>query len=124
MNRVSGRIVVKETGAGIPDLLVAFFDLDPHSRAEEDLNPLAVEPGTDRGHGIVGSRLGSVLTNADGSFAFEYDDEAFRSGNAERRPDLTLMVTAPEDPEERADPKILHASHGVRQNAGQIETYF
>jgi hypothetical protein len=125
MNGVSGRIVVKETGAGIPDLVVAVFDLDPHSSPEEKFESVPVDSGPEKWRKIAGNRLGSVLTRADGTFLLEYDENAFRTGDEEKRPDLTLMVTAPEEPtREHTPPIILYASNGVRQNAGRNEAYF
>lgn len=57
MNKISGRVVLRESGVGIPDVLVVIYDLDPKTKPEED-----IEPPSD------GDRLGSVLTGTDGSF--------------------------------------------------------
>src|SRR5262245_18640532 len=56
-NKISGRVVLKESGAGIPDLLVVIHDVDPGTRPEELID--APEDG---------DRIGSVLTAADGRF--------------------------------------------------------
>lgn len=58
MNVVSGRVVVKESGVGVPDLLVVVYDVDPGTRSEDEAD--------DRGGGI-GDRLGSRLTDAAGT---------------------------------------------------------
>ena len=35
MNHLGGRVVLKETGVGIPDLLVVIYDVDPGTTPEE-----------------------------------------------------------------------------------------
>jgi len=35
MNKVSGKIMLKESGVGIPDLLVILFNIDPKTQPEE-----------------------------------------------------------------------------------------
>ena len=35
MNVINGRVVLKESGVGIPDLLVVVYDVDPNTRSEE-----------------------------------------------------------------------------------------
>src|SRR5689334_24866735 len=97
MNTISGRVVLKETGIGIPDLLVVIHDMDPGTKPEESI------PGTSMGAVVVptannsapniGDRLGSRLTGANGAFEFNYDDVEFQIRNPdEKRPDLLLLV--------------------------------
>lgn len=57
MNRISGRVVVRESGVGIPDLLVESLSVDA-----------AIETS-------MKNRFRAVLTKADGSFdLLSYDD--------------------------------------------------
>ncbi len=51
-----------------------------------------------RGKVLVQETLGSVATDAGGAFDLDYSDEAFREGEerAGDRPDLVLVVSAPE----------------------------
>ena len=121
MNRVNGKIVVAESGAGIPDLLVSAYDVDG------DLFPSAV--ADDSGEAwkkSIKSRLGSGLTTTDGTFALEYEDSAFQvsdhNSDRKRRPDLILTVAAPEEAGKAYD-NILHVSRDVRRNAAEVETY-
>jgi hypothetical protein len=127
MNTVAGRIVVKESGVGIPDLIVVLFDVDPTS-AREELIPGAEAPPMERVERAERSpgvdRLASVLTDANGAFEVTFDDAEFRIGTPEeRRPDLDLLVLAPEEPRKKFEERILYSSVGIRQNAGRVETY-
>ena len=125
-NRISGRIVLKETGVGIPDLLVVMYDLDPGTRSEEGLeapaSPTSILVPTPQA--LLGDRLGSVLSGADGSWALAYQDAEFRIlNNTEKRPDLQLMVLAPEDADAEAPPTVLFSSKLMRLNSGRLEAY-
>ena len=136
MNQVNGKVLLRETGVGIPDLLIEVYDVDadtaPHdlvggmryaavgaSRTtliEERIGPVGDRPPADR--------LGSVLTDATGSFTLPYDDGDFRRRNAdELRPDLVVVVRAPEGGGEPTDSPILHISQDIRYDAGTTETY-
>lgn len=129
MNTILGKVVLKETGLGVPDLLVVIFDIDPNTQPEEarasgvTIAVPSVIPQADR--------LGSVLTERNpaqpernGSFSLTYEDEEFRIRNAdEKRPDLLLMVFAPEEPGQDPSAQILFTSPVLRQNAGRTESY-
>ncbi|HEY1338352.1 MAG TPA: hypothetical protein VGF59_12615, partial [Bryobacteraceae bacterium] len=123
MNTISGRVVLKDSGAGIPDLLVVIYDVDPLTKPEEQI--------PDSGGGAPppenlagGDRIGSVLTGRDGSFALSYDDSELRVRDPkELRPDLVLQVHAPEEPDQPVDARVLFVSRTVRQNAGKTEQY-
>lgn len=121
MNRISGRVVLKESGAGVPDVLVVIYDLDPGTKTEESIAStasLAVPPESLSG----GDRLGSVLTARDGSFELSYEDSEFQIRNSnERRPDLVLQVLGPEEPGQAVEARVLYVSRTVRQNAGKTE---
>src|SRR6266704_3560797 len=125
-NTISGRVVEKETGFGIPSLLVVVFDIDPNTRPEEEIVATPGAPATATATQLVamGDRLGSVLTGSDGAFQLSYDDADYRVRNPdEQRPDLMLLVTGPEDAEGDQAPDRILAATSVRQNAGRIEQY-
>lgn len=126
-NAIRGRVVVKETGAGIPDLLVVLFDVDLDSERED----LPKERYEDEGHEgdaapnvtePLGDRIGSRVTDGEGSFQFSFKDEEFRiRDDLEVRPDLYVVVTAPE--EVGVVPQVLYRSAQARQNAGRREEF-
>ena len=128
MNRVFGRVLVKETGVGIPDLVVALSDYDPGQQLTlTHLDWTALESAWLDG---LGDRIGSVLTDTNGNFEFKFEDEAFQLGDQESRPDLLLIVVAPEDSQSADQPvplppqqRILHFSNIPRQDAGLTEAY-
>jgi hypothetical protein len=120
-NRVSGKVLLKETGVGIPDLLVVIYDLDPGTRPEEEFggrDPDGVIPSPPH----LGDRLGSILTATDGSWSLEYQDREFRILNEqEKRPDLQLMVLGPEDADSNEPAMVLFSSKITRVNSGRLE---
>ena len=68
MSVVSGRVVLKETGVGIPDVLVVVYDADPGTVGEDTPAPT---PSTSAGVAAAssdaqgpGDRIGSRLTDA------------------------------------------------------------
>jgi hypothetical protein len=112
-NHIRGKILQKETGRGIRDLLVVVFDIDPATKPEEVIDNIPMPPG---------DRIGSVLTGADGSFEIDYDDTDFRVRNeSEQRPDLQLAILAPSDNGSQGD--AILATTPVRQNAGRSEQF-
>jgi hypothetical protein len=82
--RVSGRVLVRETGTGVSDVVVAAFD----RRSERPLD-------VDRRVALreVGAALGSTLTDAAGRFELVIE----RRPNEARPLELVLAVLAPED---------------------------
>jgi hypothetical protein len=126
VNSISGKVVLKESGIGIPDLVVAIYDLDPGTKPEEEIGtpagpisatsqPFATQP--------AGDSLGSVQLNKDGTFRLTFDDAEFRIRKPdERRPDLLLMILAPEDADSETPPKVLFSSKLLRQNSGRTES--
>ena len=125
-NSISGKIVLKETGIGIPDLLVVIYDLDPGARPEEEFSAPASPTGIALPpvNPLLGDRLGSVLSGQDGSWCLGYEDAEFRVLNpAEKRPDLQLMVLAPEDADSEKPPVVLFSSKLMRMNSGRMEAY-
>lgn len=125
MNNISGKVIHKETDIGIPDLLVVIHDIDPNTSPEESLaegTVIGTAPAAQRT--TLGDRLGSRLTDRLGAFHFSYNDEEFRIRNAdEKRPDLLLLVVAPEEPGVDFASRVLYTSGEIRQNAGRTEQY-
>ena len=118
MNKVTGKILLQETGIGIPNLIVTIYDVDINTVPKDILQSHHAKV-VNSWEKLEGDRLGSILTEADGSFLLEYDDKEFN----ETRPDLLLFVTAPEAPESNGCSPMLHVSCGIRQNAGRLESY-
>jgi hypothetical protein len=131
-NTITGRIVHKESGISLPDLLVVIYDLDPNTRPEKVFdssgsNNDASIPLTNMSPAV---RLSSVLSSGDdmsgrgsGHFNLQFDDSEYRIQNpAEKRSDLLLMVIGPEDSDSHTT--ILFRSKYLRQNSGRIESYF
>jgi hypothetical protein len=123
LNKISGRLVLKESGAGIPDLLVVVYDVDPDTRPEETMPPMpgsAPPPGSQGD----GDRLGGVLTKGNGEFELSFEDAEFQTRNAqEKRPDLLLSVWGPEEPGVEPSTRLLYTSTALRQGAGRTEEY-
>lgn len=123
MKRISGYVLVKETNVGIPNLLVAAYDFDKRLDVTIARDGPSAQLSREQGR-----RIGSVLTNQDGSFVLTSEDLEFQ-GN-ESRPDLVLIVFAPEDilspdqpsplPPER---RILYISAVSRSEAGAEEAF-
>ena len=122
MKQISGYVLVKETDSGVPNLVVTAYD------TEKSIQEIIGTSGASRSLGNFGRRIGSVLTNQDGKFILKSEDLEF-PGN-EARPDLLLIIFAPEDiqsmnvpyplpPEER----ILYISTVPRAEAGAEEAF-
>lgn len=91
-NLVSGKIFHKESGSGIPNLLVEIFDLDHWADSEGGANaetphgtiaavaPIAAPALSDLYK--VGDRVGSVITDAGGNFRLEISPQDFSSTRA------------------------------------------
>ncbi|MFQ6242564.1 hypothetical protein [Sinorhizobium meliloti] len=129
MNEIIGKITHKESGLGVPDLLVIVYDLDPDTRPEELaldgtlLSGTAVTTGA-AGLSALGDRIFSVATDRNGEFGYKFEDSEFKvRSEREKRPDLLLMVAAPEETGQDPNSRILHFSLAVRQNAGRLETF-
>lgn len=123
MNKICGKVIVKETGKGVPDLLIVVYDLDPRTKPEEVLKTYKSDQSSEIFQKISGDRIGSLLTDENGKFDLQYEDTQFQIKDKDRRPDIALFVVAPEDPSIAPCPIILHVSCGTRLNAGQIEHY-
>ncbi len=126
LNRISGRVIVRETAVGIPDLLVILHDVDPGTVPEENLGtaaPIGIAPTAAANTG-VGDRIGSRLTDGNGRFEISYEDDEFRIRNPdEKRPDLWLVVAGPEESGANTATRVLFSATEIRQNAGRNEEY-
>jgi hypothetical protein len=113
---VRGKVVLKETGRGIADLLVVVFDIDPVTSSPNSRGPLVEDASAER--------VGSVLTDAKGEFVLSYDPKDIgRSEDSSGRPDLVLGVFAPDDPEGDPSSRLLYLDRSIRRNAGRLEHY-
>jgi hypothetical protein len=132
MNYISGKVVLKETGVGIPNLQVVIHDVDPGTSPEEAI-PATTLLGTGAITGTalattnnslpdIGDRIGSRLTSVNGWFEFQYEDTEFQIRNPEeKRPDVLLLVLAPEETGVPETKRILYVSPEICQNAGRTE---
>lgn len=122
MKRVSGLVLVRETGVGVPNLEVHVLDSD---LTQTDLR----DPGrSPKGLPLHAKRISSVLTNSEGRFELSTEDLEF-PGN-ESRPDLVLMLLAPADVLDPKQPyappteeRLLYLSTVPRIDAGAEEAY-
>ncbi len=118
MNKVTGKVLLHETGVGIPNLVVTVYDVDSDTLPQEAIQSKQASL-VSLWERLQGDRLGSVLTDEGGGFVLEYEDKEFK----EERPDLLLFVTTPEGPGLDGCSPVVHVSCGIRQNAGRIESY-
>ncbi|MBK7937971.1 MAG: hypothetical protein IPJ82_13160 [Lewinellaceae bacterium] len=137
MYKINGKVLVKETGAGIPNLQVVVYDLDVISpntpQGEQELFSAAHPPAEYFWQTLPGNRLGSVLTDLNGQFELTFEDKDFLQNEQIQRPDLILFVLAPEDtyqqdfngmPVPQSPPaRVLHYSYDPVTNAGIQESY-
>ena len=122
MRRIVGYVLVKETLTGIPQLVVTAYD------GNLSLDDLRRQRPTAALMQKLGRRISSVLTGDDGQFVLTSDDLEF-TGN-EPRPDLALVVYAPEDVVDRTHPypdppeqRVLYMSVVSRVDAGAQEAF-
>ncbi|MBL8294406.1 MAG: hypothetical protein JNN08_21345 [Bryobacterales bacterium] len=134
---VTGRVVLYETGEPLGDLVVHIWDVDPNEKGALIANlttALQVAAGEKLDDVTLPSveRLGSVLTGPDGRFRLRIPSKLFITGDQEARPDLILLVLAPERVLAGNNPKrysrvtlhgLLHFSVFPRINAGVEEAY-
>lgn len=123
MKRITGYVTVRETGIGVPNLVVTVYDSDAiveFDRSRDGLFSLLQH---------AGKRVSSVLTDQSGKFLLETDDLEFQ-GN-ESRPNLLVIVFAPEDVGNPNNPfplppekRVLFASAIPRMDCGAEEAFF
>lgn len=123
MNKVSGRILLGETGTGIRDLLVTVYDVDVNAVPGGNTHANWITDIGTLWNQLKGDRLGSVITDANGTFTLEYDGDAGRSNNDRKGPDLLLFVTGPENSGSHSCAPMLHVSCGIREGAAPSEQY-
>ncbi len=130
-NRVAGRVLVDGTGRGIRDLLLVLYDLDPQKSPQgvgdspdDSIEALVASPWSRFWIDFPGDRIGSVLSDRNGRFELTFDDSAFRVRNTEKRPDLMLLVLAPERARApTVQSQLLHYTLVPYANAGRIEHF-
>src|SRR6267142_1121950 len=91
MNKINGKIVIKETGVGLPDLLIVVHDLGSQ-KCPKEVNDKASGQISDLLQRLPGRRIGSVLTDKNGRFALEYPDAEVDGTEQAKRPSLVLLV--------------------------------
>jgi hypothetical protein len=131
-NIISGRIIHKETGEGIPNLQVDLLDLD--NWPDPEFGPIVlastpaigVPPPPDLSalYGVV-DRIGSVITDTFGNIRFEIIPNDFNlpGKQIEQKPDLVLVVLAPDEPGVDINARLLYLTMDIRFNAGSREAY-
>jgi hypothetical protein len=117
VNSARGQITARETGKGLPSLLVVAFDVDDPDAPLPDVT----HAGDDLWSKLPGRRLGSAVTDQAGAFELRYDLE-HRGGADDPRANLLLVVVAPEDRQD-ACPALLHLSCGIRKGAAPTEHF-
>src|SRR5258707_9945286 len=115
-NTVSGRVFLKESGVGIPRLLVVLSNPASTARVPSDPPPSATT--------APAVRLISMTTGPDGSFAGSYQDNDFKLTNPQaKRPDLHLSILAPEEPGHPIGELQMFSSVVSRDEAAHHEEY-
>lgn len=124
MKQISGYVLVKETNSGVPNLVVAAYDSEK-SIQEIIANRRAKK---DSYHEDLGKRISSVLTDQAGKFILKSEELEFQ-GN-ESRPDLLIVIFAPEDVQDIDEPfplppeqRVLYISTVPREDAGAEEAF-
>lgn len=122
VNRIAGRVLSRETGTGISDLAVLALDID-HPNIDLEVAPSAQTRAYDR--------LGSVLTDREGRFTLDFGDDLFtKKDPKEGRPDIEILVLAPDRPTSPTDPlglplkdRLLFRTRFPQFEAGRIESF-
>jgi hypothetical protein len=125
MKQICGYVLVKETNSGVPNLVVTAYD------CEKSIEAMIADRREKNGASLekLGKRIGSVLTDQDGKFTLESNELEFQ-GN-ESRPDLLILILAPEDIQDPESPfpllpeqRVLYVSTVPRTDAGAEEAFF
>ena len=131
-NLITGKVLEKESGRGVSDLLIELFDLDqwadPEGRQGEGGTDFATASAAVSGDLAaiykVAERVGSVITNRSGEFEFQVGAKDFNlPGKSEQKPDLFLAVSAPDEPDMPREKRLLHVTRDVYLNAGRREAF-
>lgn len=125
MKQLFGYVLIKETNVGVPNLVVVAFDsrdVPGDSSLDGQRRPSSVQLLR------MGRRIGSVLTDKQGSFAIDRENLEFQ-GN-EVRPNLMVAVFAPEDVRSLENPvsappedRLLFVTKIARADAGAEEAF-
>lgn len=128
------KVLHKETNKGLVDLLVVLLDLDSFADPENG-SPLALAASANAGTTVAAlsrflanyssyNRLYSGLTDTNGEALATVKPRDFNNDKAdEKKPDLVLLVLAPEEPGLDIASRILYLSNDFRVNAGSSEAY-
>ena len=127
-NVVSVKIFHKGSGNPIANLEVDLIDLenwpDPESGDSTLIASLSVASVDIANLYKTCERAGSAVTNASGECSFDLTPKDFNlPRKTEQKPDLLLVVLAPEEPGFALDKRVLYFSRDVRFNAGSKEAY-
>ena len=106
--------------------MVEFFDVDelPDPEVAQGPDGPAAETPDDvaRLYASASARVASAFTDELGGFRVEFSPRDFNvRGTDEQRPDLVLVVLAPEGPGVELEKRVLYVSRNVRWNAGSEE---
>ncbi len=122
----AGKVLCRETYEGVTNLVVEFFDVDewPDPEVAQGPDGPAAETPDDvaRLYASASARVASAFTDELGGFRVEFSPRDFNvRGTDEQRPDLVLVVLAPEGPGVELEKRVLYVSRNVRWNAGSEE---
>lgn len=133
---VTVKILHKETGKPLPDLLVVLLDADNFGDPENATASISsvnlsgisnLLPGSVAGSAETYknfNRLFSGITDADGKTTATITHRDFNTGKEnEQKPDLLLLVLAAEEPGLDLAKRLLYFSNDFRVNAGSNEAY-
>jgi len=125
MGKITGKVVVEETGGGVADLLVAAFAVGAVGAVGTVASGEAGSGGSaaeELWRGAGGERLGSVATDAGGRFELDWEPPQRAKSEGLALVVLVILITGPERPHEEHDagkgdddpapgcPPILHVS--------------
>lgn len=129
---VSVKILHKETGKPLPDLLVVLLDLDNFTDPEISTIPVIALSASNTFDDITKffsayknyNRLFSGITDVDGKVLATITHLDYNTGQeSEQKPDLILLVLAAEEPGIDLAKRLLYFSNDFRINAGSNEAY-
>jgi bacterioferritin (cytochrome b1) len=112
VNTVSGRVVVKESGHGIANLVVHVFDIDSNLKPSKFVSLI---------NSNNNFRTASTITDITGSFRVEFYLPALKKRVNRRGLNLVVLVTAPEESETQST--LIYVPQTARINAAMTESY-
>jgi hypothetical protein len=131
-NFVSGKIINKETGTPIANLQIDLFDIDNWPDPELSMAPALASAASSSAGGLdvytlyrTADRIGSMITDESGTIEFAIIPKDFNlpGKKTEEKPDLALVVLAPDEPGADLNSRLLHIAKDLRLNAGSREGY-